>query len=40
MFMTHLVKEKDVHNALAGIGDLTIVNEISNVIRVEGASSG
>ncbi len=37
VFMTHLVKEKDVQAALRGIGDLPIVNQINNVIRVEGA---
>lgn len=37
MFLTHLVKEKHLRAALEGIEKLEVVNEICNVIRVEGA---
>ncbi len=39
MFLTHLVKEKNLHAALEGIRELPVVHEVSNVIRVEGAQS-
>jgi homoserine dehydrogenase len=39
MFTTHLVKEKHLRSALEVIRKLPVVNEICNVIRVEGAQS-
>lgn len=39
MFLTHLVKEKNLRTALEGIKNLAIIDEISNVIRVEGVQS-
>ncbi len=39
MFMTHLVKERNLQTALADIRSLAVVNEIANVMRVEGAQS-
>jgi len=39
MFMTHLVKDKHLHAALKDIRKLPVINEVSNVIRVEGAQS-
>lgn len=39
MFMTHLVKEKNLRSALKAIRYLPVVNEVCNVIRVEGEQS-
>jgi len=39
MFMTHLVKERNLHTALESIRSLALVNEIANVMRVERAQS-
>ncbi|NLV23095.1 MAG: homoserine dehydrogenase, partial [Syntrophomonadaceae bacterium] len=36
ILITHLVKEKDMQDALAVLNGMSIVDEINNVVRLEG----
>jgi homoserine dehydrogenase len=40
VMITHKVLEKNLQEALKGIKELPVVNEVSNVIRVEGRKEG